>query len=51
MGQGEVYTVEFYQLLKLAKPVKFSAEPDTHASLLSFALGVHSFLKRSETQR
>ena len=44
-GRVEVYTVEFYYLPNLAKPVEFSAEPDTRTNVLSFPLGVYSFLK------
>ena len=35
-------------MLNLAKPVEFSAEPDTCTSVLSFPFGVHSFLKRAK---
>ena len=35
----------------LAKLVEFSAEPDTCINVLSFPLGVYSFLKRSKMQK
>ena len=52
MGEGgsvRCRMLGIYYLLNLAKPVKFPAEPDTRVSLLSFPLGVYSFLKRSKT--
>ena len=33
------------------KSVEFSAEPDTRTNVLSFLLGVYSFLKRSKTRK
>ena len=51
----EVYTAalwnvgNFIKLLNFTKPVEFSAEPDTHTSVLSSPLGVHSIIKRSKT--
>ena len=47
-GGVEVCTAE---LLNLAKPVEFSAEPGAHTSILSFLLGVCSFLKQSKMRR
>ena len=32
-------------MLNFAKPVEFSAEPDTRTSVLSSPLGVHSIIK------
>ena len=36
------------KLPNLAKPIEFSAEPDMRTDVLSFPLGVYSFLKRSK---
>jgi len=35
-------------LLNFAKPVEFSAEPDTRTSVLSSPLGVHSIIKQGK---
>ena len=37
-------------MLNFAKPVEFSAEPDTRTSVLASPLGVHSIIKRSKTR-
>ena len=51
MGWGGSVHCGMLRILLLAEPVEFSAEPDTSTSVLSFLLGVYSFLKRSKTQK
>jgi len=51
MGRGGSVHCGVLGILLLAEPVEFSAEPDTNTSILSFPLGVYSFLKRSKTRK
>ena len=37
-------------MLLITKPVKFSIEPDTRTNVLSFPLGVYSFLKEEKRE-